>query len=149
MTAAYADELTRWEYPHPYDRYSMLDADPSEFLDPTSHFLALVDAAGELAGFRSFGRDGQVPGGTYDDSALDMGGGLRPDLTGRGLGGAAIQLGIDYAWENFDIQKLRVTVWQENKRALKVLSALGFQSLDRFVATTTQEEYQILTLARR
>jgi len=96
MTRDYAEELRLWDYPPPFQRYSMLDADASDFTDPDNGFLALVDAAGGLVGFRSYGPDGQVPGGTYDHSALDMGGGLRPDLTGRGLGGYAIQIGMDY-----------------------------------------------------
>jgi ribosomal-protein-alanine N-acetyltransferase len=80
----------------------MVDADPdfpvdptSGFqsgllVDPTSGFRALVETD-ELIGFRSFGDDGQVPGGPYESttppggSVRDTGGGLRPDLTGRGL----------------------------------------------------------------
>jgi ribosomal-protein-alanine N-acetyltransferase len=148
MTATYAEELLAWEYPEPFQRYSMLDERAADFTDPANGYLALVDAAGELVGFRSFGPDGQVPGGTYDDTALDTGGGLRPDLTGRGMGRTAIQVGIDYAWATFDTARLRVTVWAENERALKVVRALGFEAVDRFKATTTHEDYLILTLPR-
>ena len=148
MTLDYAEELRLWEYTPSFERYSMLEADASHFTDPDNGFLALVDAAGGLVGFRSYGPDGQVPGGTYDDSAFDMGGGLRPDLTGRGLGSYAIQIGIDYAWATFDVQILRVTVWAENERALKVLRSLGFRPTDRFAATTSPDEYVVLTVRR-
>jgi hypothetical protein len=90
MTAAYAAEIVTWRYPPPYDCYDMNGADPGFLASPESGFFALADQTG-LIGFRSFGPDGQVPGGVYDDSALDTGGGLRPGLTGRGRGREAIQ----------------------------------------------------------
>jgi RimJ/RimL family protein N-acetyltransferase len=43
---------------------------------------------------------------------------------------------------------LRVTVWAENERALKVLRSLGFEPIHRFVATTSNEDYLVLTLTR-
>jgi [ribosomal protein S18]-alanine N-acetyltransferase len=84
MTAAFAAEIVTWRYPAPYDCYDMTDADPLFLVSPESGYFALTDGTG-LVGFRSFGDDGQVPGGQYDDSALDTGGGLRPDLTGKGI----------------------------------------------------------------
>jgi ribosomal-protein-alanine N-acetyltransferase len=148
MTTVYAQELLHWEYPPPFQRYSMLDADTSGFSDPVNRFFALVDSMGELVGFRSFGPDGRVPGGAYDDTALDMGGGLRPDLTGHGLGRSAIQIGIDFGWRTFDTRILRVSVWAKNERALKVLRSLGFAPIQRFVAATSHEAYLVLTLTR-
>ena len=44
----------------------------------------------------SFGPDGRVPGWDYDETALDTGGGLRPSLTGQGLGRAVISAGLDF-----------------------------------------------------
>lgn len=89
MTGAHAAEVVTWRYAAPYDCYDMTDADPAFLASPYSQFYALVDDEG-LLGFRSFGEDGQVPGGTYDSSALDTGGGLRPDLVGRGFGYTAM-----------------------------------------------------------
>jgi RimJ/RimL family protein N-acetyltransferase len=141
--------MVLWEYPQPYERYSLVGASSSAFSDPANGFVALVDTQDELVGYRSFGPDGRVPGGTYDDQALDTGGALRPDLTGRGLGRLAIQLGLEYGWKAFDATALRVTVWSRNQRALKVLRSLGFQDFDRFIAATDGDEYAILTLRRR
>ena len=85
MTQAYAAQIVTWRYPAPYDCYDMTSASEAFLTSQESGFYALVDD-GELIGFRSFGEDGRVPGGTYDASALDTGGGLRPDLTGQGTG---------------------------------------------------------------
>ena len=97
-----------------------------------------------MVGYRSFGPDGQVPGGDYDDSALDTGGGLRPDLTGRGLGRAAIALGLEYGWRTLGAERLRVTVWSGNERALRVVRSLGFADVDRFTSPSTGDEFVVL-----
>ena len=89
MTGQYAADIVTWRYPAPYQCYDQAGAGPAYFLDPASGFRALVDDEGALIGYRSFGPDGRVPGGAYDDSALDTGGGLRPELTGLGRGSAA------------------------------------------------------------
>jgi ribosomal-protein-alanine N-acetyltransferase len=140
LTAAHARELTSWRYPPPYDRYE-LGHDPDALTDPAAGFVSLVDAHGRLVGFRSFGHDGRVPGGDYDDTALDTGGGLRPDLTGRGLGRAAIALGLAFGRATFAPPAFRVTVWGENSRALAVVRSLGFVDVARFRSTTTGEDY--------
>lgn len=148
MTLDHAEQIVGWEYPPPYERYSLVGTTASYFADPESGFVALVDAAGGLVGYRSFGPDGRVPGGRYDDSALDTGGGLRPDLTGRGLGRAAIQIGLDYGWSTFSCTTLRVTVWAQNERALKAVRSCGFGGAQHFVATSTGDDYVILILGR-
>jgi RimJ/RimL family protein N-acetyltransferase len=125
----------------------LVGASASDLADPSSGFVALVDASGGLVGYRSFGPDGRVPGGSYDESALDTGGGLRPDLTGLGLGRSAIRIGLDYGWATFDTTRLRITVWADNERALRVVRSLGFEDGDRFVAPSG-DEYVILTLER-
>ena len=95
MTLAHAGDVVTWRYQAPYDCYDMTGADPAFLADPANQFYALVER-GHVMGFRSYGADGQVPGGTYDASALDTGGGLRPDLVGHGLGYSAIQTGLTF-----------------------------------------------------
>src|SRR5258708_16244529 len=107
MTAAYVAEIATWRYPAPYDCYDMAGASAAFIATPESGFYALTDGDA-LIGFRSFGADGRVPGGDYDDSALDTGGGLRPDLTGKGLGRAAIRTGLEFAPRHFSPAPLPV-----------------------------------------
>ncbi|HEX4787845.1 MAG TPA: GNAT family N-acetyltransferase [Actinospica sp.] len=146
MTPAFAAELVGWRYPAPYQRYDLAGADPAYFTDPANGFHALVDDAGALIGYRSFGPDGRVPGGEYDEAALDTGGGLRPDLTGRGLGRRAIETGLAYGRATFHPVAFRVTVASSNARARKVVESLGFTCRSSFDATTDGSRYDILLL---
>ena len=143
MTPAYAGEIVTWRYDPPYDCYDMTGADQAFLTDPASGFYALTDETG-LIGFRSFGPDGRVPGGAYDDSALDTGGGLRPDLTGRGLGREAISAGLEFGRQAFGPAAFRVTVAAFNLRALRVVEALGFRRAGSFWSPTQARSYEIL-----
>jgi len=143
MTPDYAAKIVTWRYPPPYDCYDMTDANPLFIASAISGFFALVDAD-ELIGFRSFGADGQVPGGDYDDSALDTGGGLRPDLTGKGLGRQAISTGLEFGRREFAPPAFRVTVASFNERALRVVRSLGFRDVESFLALTDRRSFEIL-----
>jgi ribosomal-protein-alanine N-acetyltransferase len=143
MTATFAADIATWEYAEPYAQYSLSGADPDFFTDPDNGYTALVDDGGELIGYRSFGADGQVPGYAYDDSALDTGGGLRPSLTGRGLGRDAIATGLAYGRERFAPRAFRVTVASFNARAQRVVTSLGFEHVDRFEASTDGQPYDV------
>ena len=143
MTLAHAHDIVTWRYDVPYDTYDMTDANPEFLVDPVNGFFALTDDTG-LIGFRSFGVDGQVPGGVYDSSALDTGGGLRPSLTGRGLGRRAISTGLDFGRQRFHPPAFRVTVAAFNLRAHRVVESLGFRITESFQALTGGRRYNIL-----
>lgn len=144
MTAFFAADVVTWRYPAPYDCYDMTGVDPDFLVNPASGFHALVDESG-LVGFRSFGPDGRVSGGTYDSSALDTGGGLRPELTGRGLGRNATVTGLEFGARHLSPPAFRVTIAAFNVRAQKVVRALGFTAVDRFTALTNSRDYDIFT----
>jgi ribosomal-protein-alanine N-acetyltransferase len=143
LTGQFAAEICTWRYPAPYDCYDMTGADPDELVRPELGFYALV-SAGELIGFRSFGSDGRVAGWDYDDSALDTGGGLRPDLVGRGLGREAISTGLAFGRSQFAPKAFRVTVAAFNVRALRTVEGLGFTRISRFESTTDRRPFEVL-----
>ncbi|MFC5178826.1 GNAT family N-acetyltransferase [Nocardioides taihuensis] len=146
LAPAHAAALVTWRYPAPYDVYDLADADPADLLDPDAGFHALL-AGEELVGFRSYGADGRVPGWDYDGhhpGALDTGGGLRPDLTGRGLGRAAIAAGLAHGRALFAPTAFRVTVAAFNTRALRVLAGLGFERVDGFEAAYDGRPFEVL-----
>lgn len=143
-----AVDICSWRYPPPYDCYDMTGADPDQLLRPEAGFHALLDGD-ELIGFRSFGADGQVPGWAYDDRALDTGGGLRPEVTGKGLGRDAIAAGLDLGRERFAPAAFRVTVASFNTRALRVVESLGFERVGRFDAATDGRSFEVLVRPER
>jgi [ribosomal protein S18]-alanine N-acetyltransferase len=153
LARPHPDALAR---PHPDalarpDRDGLLRPDPDGprlAAPPRLGFYALV-SAGELIGFRSFGTDGRVAGGDYDDTALDTGGGLRPDLVGHGLGRQAISTGLAFGRTQFAPLAFRVTVAAFNARALRTVEALGFTRLSRFEATADGRPFEILIRSER
>ena len=148
LTSAHAEDLATWRYEPPYDVYDLAGADPHELLDPVLGFHAVL--AGErLIGFRSFGPDGQVPGGTYDDSALDTGGGLRPSLTGRGLGRTVIAAGLAHGRATFAPPAFRVTVASFNTRARRTVESLGFERVGSFAALRDGRQFDVLVRPER
>jgi ribosomal-protein-alanine N-acetyltransferase len=150
MTVALAAQVVTWRYPPPYDAYDMVNADPDFLADPTSGFHALVEGD-ELIGFRSFGDDGQVPGGPYASttrrggSVLDTGGGLRPDLTGRGLGRQAIATGLLFGLHTYGPDVFRVTIAAFNGRAHRVVESLGFVRRAEFPSSADGRPFLVFT----
>ena len=135
-----------WVYDPPYDVYDMAGAEPDELLDPAAGFHAVL-AGDELIGFRSFGADGRVPGWAYDDTALDTGGGLRPSLTGQGLGRSVIAAGLDFGRAQFAPAAFRVTVDGFNARARRTVESLGFEHVGSFAAARDGRPFDVLVRA--
>jgi len=128
-----------WRYEPPYDIYQLdettFESELAYYLDPCHQFHALVDHAGALVALCSFGADGQVPGGDYGADALDIGMGVRPDLTGQGRGAVYVQQVVDFALASFAPNALRVTIAAFNLRAQKVWQKVGFVESSRFGRT--------------
>lgn len=144
LTAEQIAEILTWRYEPPYDLYNMGHGteDPIElvealeyFTDPTYHFRGMVrQPEAQLAAFCSFGPDGQVGGGNYSVPGVDIGMGVHPQFTGRGLGGMFAAAAIDYAQKRFAPPQLRVTIAEFNRRAQKVWERHGFVPVQRFVS---------------
>ena len=113
------------------------------FLAPENRFRQVMRDGVPIAGF-SIGLDGQVPGGDYSAVALDIGLGVRPDLTGQGLGGEIVQAVIDFAIKLDEPKALRVTIAEFNQRALRVWQKAGFREVSRFTAEETTVPFVIL-----
>ena len=128
--------FSTWRYAPPYDVYNhdaeAADASPDYFLDPAVACHAIVDETGNLVGFCTFGKDGQVPGGDYSPDAIDIGMGMRPDLTGQGQGALFRDAVIDFALRTFSPTMLRVTIADFNQRARRVWEQAGFEQVQRF-----------------
>ena len=149
LEESHAWDILSWRYPSPYDFYNPPIDDHQEhyvrqFLNPDFSFHAVLDAGGTMAGFCSFGSDGQVPGGDYSDEALDIGVGMRPELTGQGKGAAFFGAILGYALGTLSAEQIRLTVAKFNQRALKLYENFGFEVNDEFLEHPYAVPYSIL-----
>lgn len=139
MTAEDAEAIAAWHYPGPYAFYDW-EQDPgdlAELLDPSEwgrrYFAA--DADGELAGFFVFN-----PGA----GSTEIGLGLRPDLTGRGLGGRFLEAGLRFA----GAERYTLAVAAFNRRAILVYERAGFVVTDRYTHRTNGADHAFLRMER-
>jgi [ribosomal protein S18]-alanine N-acetyltransferase len=139
-----------WRYAPPYDVYNHdpaeAEADLAVLLDPANGYYAITDEHDEPLGFCCFGPDARVPGGDYaDDGSLDMGAGMRPDLTGRGTGGGFIATIVAFGQERYRPAAFRATVAAFNQRSIRACERAGFRQTARFRGVRGQE-FVILSL---
>ncbi|MFN8495214.1 MAG: GNAT family protein [Caldilineaceae bacterium] len=138
MTADAARTILYWRYPEPYALYNLKAENEAEelgyFLEPHYDYHALHDETGQLVGFCCFGQEGQVPGGDYSEAALDIGLGMRPDLTGQGLGDAFLAAILAFADQEFAPKCLRATIAKFNGRSMRVFAKAGFQPIQTFLS---------------
>lgn len=111
-----------WRYPPPYDFY---DGDVDPVLDPERFFEAR-DEARELIGFYYF---------EPNPPDLDYGLGLRPDLTGQGLGLDFFMAGVAFARERYRPRRVYLHVAEFNERARRVYERAGFSVVSSHVRT--------------
>ncbi len=122
MTAEDFAQWATWRYEPPYAFY---DSEAEPVKNPERYFAARDDD-GALAGFYYFEQKGDV---------LEYGLGLRPDLTGRGLGLDFFRAGLEFGRERYRPSLVRLYVAAFNQRAIKVYERAGFRETGRHVRT--------------
>lgn len=148
-----ARALLLWRYAPPYDLYN---AAPSSFekavrvmTDPQFAYHSICNEQGELEAFCCFGEDARVPGGDYASEALNIGLGVRPDLTGHGCGHKYVRAALDIAASSYCPTVLRVTVAAFNTRAVRVWEKEGFSRAAAFQRTGDHLAFVVLAKAAR
>jgi RimJ/RimL family protein N-acetyltransferase len=137
-----------WEYSGPYAVYDMSTKDMESqvrfFSDPENGYFAIADAEGELLGFCNFGADARVPGGEYSAEAIDIGMGMRPDLTGKGHGAEYAGAVFDFARTHYSERHHRVTIAEFNRRAQQLCRRFGFSPVSRFTRKGDDKPFIIM-----
>jgi [ribosomal protein S18]-alanine N-acetyltransferase len=139
-----AEAIAEWHYPEPYSFYDWT-ADPGdlrELLDPALRgeaYWAVKDDADELIGYFSFKPKG---------STVEIGLGLRPDLTGRGLGASFLAAGLGFARARFSAERFTLAVATFNERAIKVYERAGFSRERTYMHSTNGGEWEFLEMSR-
>ena len=137
-----AHAVATWRYPGEYAFYDGdADADDlAELLDPGEwgrRYFAVDGADDQLVGFFVFKVDGDV---------AEIGLGLRPDLTSRGLGLSFVETAARYAVDSFAVTELVLAVAAFNRRALTVYERAGFREVDRYDHSTNGGVYPFIRL---
>ena len=122
----YGREVATWHYDPPWDFYD-LASDPDDaaaMRDPArnEHRRAVLDENDDLEAFWYFDWHGDV---------VEVGIGLRPDLTGRGRGESFLRAQLAYAAERWRPATFRLFVAAWNERAIRVYQRLGFCEVAR------------------
>jgi len=136
-----AEVIVFWTYEPPYSVYDLKPEDLTGLLNPDYRYHHMLDVRGELVGYCCFGLDAQVPGGDYsraEPEVLDVGVGMRPDMTGKGRGADFVAAILDYARENYRPSLFRVTVADFNGRSLRTFRKLGFLDTHNFIREAGQ-----------
>ena len=141
--------ILNWRYQPPLDFYNpnanSIQEDLKYLLASHNSFYTILSDT-ELKGYCSFGSDGQVSGGDYETEALDIGMGIRPDLTGQGHGILYVNAVVEFARRTFSHQVLRVTVAQFNQRAQQVWKKAGFKEVVKFYNENNNAIFVIMML---
>jgi [ribosomal protein S18]-alanine N-acetyltransferase len=139
-----ATRISGWHYEPPYDFYNATsDSDDlQELLDPKRRkdaYFSVFDEDGVLVGFFQFERAGNT---------LDVGLGMRPDLTGQRLGIEYLLAGLEFARERFSPERFTLSVATFNERAILVYERAGFRRGHEYVHNTNGGEYLFLSMDR-
>ena len=131
MLTKEAMEINTWTYEEPYSLYSFSGEKEviEELLDGT--YYGCCDDQGDLIGYFCFGANAQVPGGRdanlYGGDVIDIGLGMKPALTGKGIGKEFFQAGIAFATKEFNAKMFRLSVATFNTRAITLYKNIGFK----------------------
>jgi [ribosomal protein S18]-alanine N-acetyltransferase len=138
-----AQRIATWRYEPPYSFYDA-DADAADLA------LLLGRESREGRYFSAFSEDALI--GFFDLKSdgddVTIGLGLRPDLTGRGLGLPFVEAGMAFAREQFAPSRFRLSVATFNERAIRVYERAGFVPLRTFDHETNGGVYRFLEMTR-
>ncbi len=125
----------RWRYE---GSYAIYDFDPlalwaavvMQTIVRAAIFFSVLDERGELLGLFTFSRRGD---------AVEIGVGMRPDLTGAGRGLEFFSAGLEFAYARYRPRRFLLTVAAFNERAQRVYTRAGFTPIRRFRRRTHGE----------
>jgi RimJ/RimL family protein N-acetyltransferase len=138
-----ARAIAGWRYGGGYELYDHDAESVASLRDPRYEYHAAVDSQGELVGYCCFGEDARVAGLPAKDGVLDVGGALRPDLTGIGLGAGFLRASCDLGRRLHQPLAFRVVIAAWNRRAQRVAAALGFEPAGSH--STDERDYVLFT----
>ncbi|MEW9094626.1 MAG: GNAT family protein [Clostridiaceae bacterium] len=147
MNKEYANEIAyNWRYNGIYSFYDMTadEEDLKEFLNEdnwTGHYFAVLNDKSELVAFYSY---------IFEYGVMWIGFGIKPELTGRGIGTEFVVAGINFGVKKFKYKQncVMLAVASFNKRAIKVYEKIGFQFVEKYMQKTNGGEYEFIKMKK-
>jgi [ribosomal protein S18]-alanine N-acetyltransferase len=145
MSQADAEEVSSWRYPGEYSFYDWTSdpADLAELLDPAARagqYFVVETSAEKVIGFFQY----KPPHGPN----LEIGLGLHPEWTGRGVGARFLEAGLDFARRSFAPETFQLSVASFNRRAIRVYERAGFVAVRAYMHWTNGAEWQFIEMKR-
>ena len=143
MSEAEAEEVIGWKYPGEYAFYDM-ERDVEDMAELRAAHVReakyhSVYSGHELVGFFEL---------TQEGTTVEVGLGLRPDLTDKGLGTAFLEAGLAFARERFQPLRFQLRVALFNGRAIKVYERAGFVRDMVYLHDFYGTPYEFLVMSR-
>jgi RimJ/RimL family protein N-acetyltransferase len=141
-THADAEKIAGWRYPIPYHIYNW-NGHTEGFRREADNYR-VAKSNGVATAFLCWGTEAQVKGFAYDDSCVDIGWGLRPDLTGGGFGKQLIADAVRSVTASVQPKRLRATIAQFNARCQRAAEHQGFSQMDTFTRPTDKLAFVVM-----
>ena len=146
MTEKHANDIANWHYDGVYSFYDMAaDTDDLRIFADTANWhnviRAVLNEDDELVGWASFHTEN-------DEFWLSLG--LRPGLTGQGLGEEFVTQCIEYAVSQYRLPEhtIKLAVALFNQRAIKVYQRAGFIETGRTIRDTHIGQVEFIEMKR-
>jgi [ribosomal protein S18]-alanine N-acetyltransferase len=142
MTQSEAEHIAaEWNYDGIYQFYN-LDEDEEDlalFLDPKAREdkVFAVKQEEELIGFAEV---------MMENNIAEIGFGMRPDLTGKGLGQAFVCFLVEAIQEAYNPDNISLAVAIFNQRAITLYERIGFQETSRFDQATNGDVFPFVQM---
>ncbi|MBH0167078.1 GNAT family N-acetyltransferase [Fictibacillus sp. 7GRE50] len=143
MTQEQAEEIAfQWHYDGEYSFYNMESDrdDLAEFINQEKRGESVYSVLNnnELIGFFSVNK--------ADERIYDIGLGMRPDLTGKGIGFKFLKSGIEFVKSEYKPKKITLSVATFNQRAINVYGKMGFKEIKTFMQATNGSEFEFIKM---
>lgn len=134
-----------WHYEGDYAFYDMeADKDDlAEFIDAEQRGRSVfaITSDTELVGFVSVTRP--------DAETIDIGLGMKPNLTGNGSGRAFVTSILDFVKTTYSPHRITLSVAAFNVRAIRVYEACGFKQTGSFQQPTNGSTFTFIQMERQ
>ena len=120
------ESIVTWRYGGEYTLYDLSAGDRATFTDPANEYLA-IRRRDDLVGYVCLGTEARVAGMTGDPGLIDLGVGIRPDLTGQGQSRWLMPAILSALDRRLGTVTFRAVIKDWNERAQRAAEHAGFR----------------------